>query len=652
MNIETIFSAITGVIGQTGPDAAQDQDSDFTGFVWEGLANAGSADGRLPADARLSEQTQNRPEADANLRATQDSRPDMPRISAGQAFLAPENGPVEQLAPAIRPSPLTTGLPDSATPGSAPVSAPPSAQASATTLEAKPAATVSGDHPPAQAKTTDQTRQTVGRPAEVQGAAVPDVDLVKPEHSTQMQMTRPSVAPRPHPPEPQVFLSPPRVRTPAKTAAVEATEIQSDAGASAAHPTPPQQVQTPVPSPHIGTQPEAGISSRVVAKEAHAPHPPTPSAAPVTAPSSPTPLAPETDQAAPIPIPPAAETTDPPSSHQVSPSPIATEQRPPAPIRETAHIPGERVHAPAQPPGISTTHAPAQPETHAPNHPAHPTMPEHAADAATGSAPRAATTAHPAAHQATHPAVHPDTHPATLATKTSSSGKSPVGVLQSEAGFIRTEQSPSHPPHLVRSVQHRPSNAAQPLAHSTPPLAPGTVMPGDVATIAAPDAGPMAELAFSELAVTPTSVTGPNPPLAQPLINHAPRVIQVIAEAARALQDRPVEVTLNPEELGRVRLTLHSVEGSMSVSVAVERPETLDLLRRNIEMLASQLRELGYKNLSFSFAGQGDNFGSDQDQRDDTQNPGADDPVSAVPAPQPDRARIIVGYAGGVDIRA
>jgi len=75
-------------------------------------------------------------------------------------------------------------------------------------------------------------------------------------------------------------------------------------------------------------------------------------------------------------------------------------------------------------------------------------------------------------------------------------------------------------------------------------------------------------------------------------------------------------------------------------------------LRRNIEMLASQLRELGYKNLSFSFAGQGDNFGGNQDQRDDIQTNGADDPVSAVPAPQPDRARIVVGHAGGVDIRA
>jgi flagellar hook-length control protein FliK len=179
-------------------------------------------------------------------------------------------------------------------------------------------------------------------------------------------------------------------------------------------------------------------------------------------------------------------------------------------------------------------------------------------------------------------------------------------------------------------------------------------MQGDAAAISAiapSDAAPMPELVFGELALVAATATAPNSPSAQPPIDHAHRVIQVIAQAARALQDRPVEVTLNPEELGRVRLTLHSVDGSMSVAVAVERPETLDLLRRNIDLLASQLRELGYKNLSFSFAGQGDNFASSQDQRDDKQSQSTDDPVSPLQAPQPNRARIIVGHSGGVDIR-
>ena len=80
------------------------------------------------------------------------------------------------------------------------------------------------------------------------------------------------------------------------------------------------------------------------------------------------------------------------------------------------------------------------------------------------------------------------------------------------------------------------------------------------------------------------------------------RVVQMIAEAARNLPGQPVQLALSPEELGSVRLTLHTVDSAMNISVAVERPETLELLRRNIELLASELRDLGYSNLTFEFA--------------------------------------------------
>ena len=142
-----------------------------------------------------------------------------------------------------------------------------------------------------------------------------------------------------------------------------------------------------------------------------------------------------------------------------------------------------------------------------------------------------------------------------------------------------------------------------------------------------------------------------NLPPIQPRIDHAPRVIQVIADAARALQDRPVEVTLNPVELGRVRLTLQSVDGAMSVAVAVERPETLDLLRRNIDMLASQLRELGYKELSFSFASHGKSFGRNRDHGSDHQMLAENDPASSHEAPPARPMKISVTDTGGIDIR-
>jgi hypothetical protein len=81
----------------------------------------------------------------------------------------------------------------------------------------------------------------------------------------------------------------------------------------------------------------------------------------------------------------------------------------------------------------------------------------------------------------------------------------------------------------------------------------------------------------------------------------------MLVEAARRLPEGPVEVTLSPEELGKVRLALLAADGQITVQVVAERIETLDLLRRHIDMLASELRQQGYTEISFSFGqGRGD----------------------------------------------
>lgn len=82
-----------------------------------------------------------------------------------------------------------------------------------------------------------------------------------------------------------------------------------------------------------------------------------------------------------------------------------------------------------------------------------------------------------------------------------------------------------------------------------------------------------------------------------------------IAEAARQLPDRPVEITLTPEELGRVRLTFQVSEtGAMTVVVQADRAETADLMRRNIHTLQQDFAAMGYEGSSFEFqhGGQGD----------------------------------------------
>jgi hypothetical protein len=88
-----------------------------------------------------------------------------------------------------------------------------------------------------------------------------------------------------------------------------------------------------------------------------------------------------------------------------------------------------------------------------------------------------------------------------------------------------------------------------------------------------------------------------------------------LSNAAAKGADRPIDLTLNPAELGRVRITLTPGDGGMVVSVSAERPETLDLMRRHIDVLDQEFRDLGYGGTGFSFSkdeGQARRFETDQ----------------------------------------
>ncbi len=78
-------------------------------------------------------------------------------------------------------------------------------------------------------------------------------------------------------------------------------------------------------------------------------------------------------------------------------------------------------------------------------------------------------------------------------------------------------------------------------------------------------------------------------------------ITQQVAHAAARVADGPVELTLAPEELGRVRLTLHTSEAGITVAIHAERAETLDLMRRNIDLLARDFRDQGYASIAFDF---------------------------------------------------
>ncbi|MFC7702623.1 flagellar hook-length control protein FliK [Plastorhodobacter daqingensis] len=85
-------------------------------------------------------------------------------------------------------------------------------------------------------------------------------------------------------------------------------------------------------------------------------------------------------------------------------------------------------------------------------------------------------------------------------------------------------------------------------------------------------------------------------------------VVEQVAQALSMRGDGQVELQLSPEELGAVRLRLGGSNGDIVVLVQADRPETLDLFRRNIEALAQEFRAIGYGSVSFQ-------FGPQQEQR-------------------------------------
>ncbi|APE44982.1 hypothetical protein BOO69_17385 [Sulfitobacter alexandrii] len=86
-------------------------------------------------------------------------------------------------------------------------------------------------------------------------------------------------------------------------------------------------------------------------------------------------------------------------------------------------------------------------------------------------------------------------------------------------------------------------------------------------------------------------------------------IARQVAEALQGIGQQPVEISLTPEELGRVRLSLSASDSGMIVHVVADRAETLDLMRRHITELSEEFRQLGYADVRFSFAGGGEQHG-------------------------------------------
>lgn len=193
-----------------------------------------------------------------------------------------------------------------------------------------------------------------------------------------------------------------------------------------------------------------------------------------------------------------------------------------------------------------------------------------------------------------------------------------------------------------------PSTQRSPAVQTTPPA-----MPAMAETMGAPvdvtSDQIIAEVSGTEYARSDTGrSTGPE----LQVFNRpeTPRLVaQQVADVIRASRDGTLEVTLRPEELGRLSLSFNGDGNTLSVSLSADRPETLDLIKRNLALLEQDLRDLGYDSLNFAFDDGGGRDGQSDDPRDPAtaagQSPATEDA-------QPPNANLSAHAArGGVDLR-
>ncbi|WP_319825044.1 flagellar hook-length control protein FliK [Thalassovita sp.] len=134
-----------------------------------------------------------------------------------------------------------------------------------------------------------------------------------------------------------------------------------------------------------------------------------------------------------------------------------------------------------------------------------------------------------------------------------------------------------------------PPSVAQQSAATGTDSPPAALIPGDEALT------DLTLVSHTQPPATPPASTEPPPQTA----GAGRQLLQHLADTPMR-PGEPIEVSLAPEELGRVRLTARQTENGVVLIVQAERPETLDLMRRHLPELAQDLRTLGFGDVTYS----------------------------------------------------
>jgi hypothetical protein len=156
-------------------------------------------------------------------------------------------------------------------------------------------------------------------------------------------------------------------------------------------------------------------------------------------------------------------------------------------------------------------------------------------------------------------------------------------------------------------------------------------------------AGVFAPTGFS----APPAHAAAQPSAAQPAAVPIAAIAEQIKTHSAAGKPTTIELTLTPEDLGKIRLVMVPDGDKIRIVIHADRPETMDLIRRSTDSFSADLRQAGYSNASFSFGSSNGRQPDQQAQGPTYESPADTAPVSpAITKPQANRPS-----HGGLDLR-
>ncbi|MEJ6393043.1 flagellar hook-length control protein FliK [Gymnodinialimonas sp. 2305UL16-5] len=166
----------------------------------------------------------------------------------------------------------------------------------------------------------------------------------------------------------------------------------------------------------------------------------------------------------------------------------------------------------------------------------------------------------------------------------------------------------------------------------------------------------IADMGMETLAMTQMSTASVAPVASgqtMPATIASPMASVIAHQIAAALTDSsrergaPLELALDPPELGRVRMQVAEIAGVMTLTIHADRPDTADLMRRHLDLLSQEFAEAGLDAPSVRISQDGSGQNASPGGHPDT--PGH---MNAETDIAPDTSAIVTLSAnGGLDLR-